>query len=295
MSVATRLRREAGQRRSQWALAWAQLRRDKAALVGLGLILLLLFLGAFGSFLAPYDATKQNLVVRRSPPTLQHPMGLDAFGRDIMSRVLVGARYTVGASLVAVSISLLLGVFLGLISGFYAGLVDIVLMRLLDTLLAFPVLLLAIVIVGALGPGLNNAVLAVGIAAMPTYVRVTRATVLSLKESEYVLAARAVGVDTGRILGQHILPNAMAPVVVIATVGISQAMLSTAALSFLGLGAQPPTPEWGAMLSEGRAYLFDAPHITVFPGIAIVFAMLGFNLLGDGLRDALDPRMRTER
>lgn len=285
---------KADRHRSQWGLAWTQLQRDKPALIGLGLILTVVFLGVFGSWLAPYDATEQNLVLRRSPPSLRHPMGLDEFGRDIMSRVLVGARYTVGASLVAVAIGLTAGVSLGLICGFYAGLADIVLMRLVDTLLAFPVLLLAIVIVGALGPGLTNAVVAVGIAAIPTYVRVVRATTFALKENEYVLAARAVGVRSGRTLVRHIFPNALAPIIVITTVGIAQAMLATAALSFLGLGAQPPTPEWGAMLSQGRAYLFDAPHISVFPGLAIVFAMLGFNLLGDGLRDAIDPRMRTE-
>jgi len=281
-------------RHSQWAMAWTQLRRDKGALLGLGLILLVLFLVVFGSYLAPYDVTEQDLIHRRMPPSWEHPLGLDAFGRDILSRVLAGARYTVGASTVAVSIGLFLGVSLGLISGFYGGMVDIAVMRLVDTLLAFPTLLLAIVIVGALGPGLNNAVLAVGIAAMPTYIRVTRGAVLSLKQNEYVLATRIVGAANGRILTRHILPNALAPIIVVATVGMAQATLSTAALSFLGLGAQPPTPEWGTMLSAGRAYLFDAPHITVFPGIAIVLTMLGFNLLGDGLRDVLDPRLRTD-
>jgi peptide/nickel transport system permease protein len=166
-------------------------------------------------------------------------------------------------------------------------------MRLIDTLMAFPYLLLAIVIVGVLGPGLNNAIVAVGISAMPSYARVTRATVLVLRENDYVLAARAVGSTDGRIIARHILPNALAPIIVVATVGMAQAILSAAGLSFLGLGAQPPTPEWGAMLSAGRSYLFDAPHIATFPGIAIVLAMLGFNLLGDGLRDALDPRLRS--
>jgi peptide/nickel transport system permease protein len=286
--------KEAKVRRPQWTATWAQLQRDKGALVGLVLILLVVFLAAFGPILAPYDVTEQDLVHRRMPPSWQHPFGLDAFGRDILSRVLVGARYTVGASIIAVSIGLCLGVSLGLVSGFYGAMVDIVLMRLVDTMLAFPTLLLAIVIVGALGPGLNNAVLAVGIAAMPIYIRVTRGAVLSLKAHEYVLAARTVGAANKRILVRHILPNALAPIIVVATVGMAQATLSTAALSFLGLGAQPPIPEWGTMLSAGRAYLFDAPHITTFPGIAIVLTMLGFNLLGDGLRDVLDPRLRTE-
>jgi peptide/nickel transport system permease protein len=281
--------------RSQWALTWAQLRRDKATLLGLGLVLLMLFLTAFGSLLAPYDATKQDLPQRRLPPTPEHPLGLDEFGRDILSRVLVGTRYTLGTSLIAVSMGLLLGVPLGLASGFYGAIVDIVLMRLVDTLLAFPSLLLSIVIVGALGPGLNNAILAVGISAMPMYARVTRGAVLSVKENEYVMAAYALGGTDWHIIARHILPNVMAPIIVVATVGTAQAILSTSALSFIGLGAQPPTPEWGMMLSGSRAYLFDAPHIATFPGIAIVLAMLGFNLLGDGMRDALDPSLRTDR
>jgi peptide/nickel transport system permease protein len=254
----------------------------------------LVFLTAIcGPLLAPYDATQQDLRLRRQPPNADHLLGLDEFGRDILSRVLVGARYTLGVALIAVTIGLAVGVPLGLVSGFYGSWIDTVLMRLVDTLLAFPYLLLAIVIVGALGPGLNNAILAVGISAMPTYARVTRSAVLSLRENEYVLAARAVGSTDGRVIIRHILPNALAPIIVVATVGMAQAILSAAGLSFLGLGAQPPTPEWGAMLNAGRPYLFDAPHIATFPGIAVVLAMLGFNLLGDGLRDALDPRLRS--
>ncbi len=279
--------------RSGWARAWGSIKRDRAAVIGLGLVLLVLLLAMVGPSMAPYDVTKQDLLHRRLPPTPQHLLGLDEFGRDILSRVLVGARYTLGVSLLAVGIGLLLGVSLGLVAGFYGRWWDLVIMRFIDTLLAFPYLLLAIVIVGALGPGLNNAIMAVGIAALPTYARVTRGVVLSLKENDYVLAARAIGSTEQRIVLSHILPNALAPVIVVATVGMAQATLSAAALSFLGLGAQPPTPEWGAMLSGGRAYLFDAPHIATFPGLAIVLAMLGFNLLGDGLRDALDPRLRN--
>lgn len=279
--------------RSQLELAWAQIRKDKAAMIGLALVLMVFFIAVCGPSLAPYDATQQDLLLRRLPPTAEHLLGFDDFGRDILSRILVGARYTLGVALLAVSIGLIIGVALGLFSGFYGSWIDSVLMRLIDTLMAFPYLLLAIVIVGVLGPGLNNAILAVGISAMPSYARVTRATVLVLRGNDYVLAARAVGSTDGRIITQHILPNALAPIIVVATVGMAQAILSAAGLSFLGLGAQPPTPEWGAMLSAGRSYLFDAPHIATFPGIAIVLAMLGFNLLGDGLRDALDPRLRS--
>jgi peptide/nickel transport system permease protein len=279
--------------RSQLELAWIQIRKDKAALLGLGLVVIVFFIAVFGPSLAPYDATQQDLLVRRLPPTAGHLLGFDDFGRDILSRILVGARYTLGVALLAVSIGLIVGVSLELVSGFYGSWIDSVLMRFIDTLMAFPYLLLAIVIVGVLGPGLNNAILAVGISAMPAYARVTRATVLVLRENDYVLAARATGSTDSRIITRHILPNALAPIIVVATVGMAQAILSAAGLSFLGLGAQPPTPEWGAMLSAGRSYLFDAPHIATFPGIAIVLGMLGFNLLGDGLRDALDPRLRS--
>ncbi|MHB1416527.1 MAG: ABC transporter permease [Chloroflexota bacterium] len=279
--------------RSRWARFWPVLARDKAALVGLALVALVLLLAIIGPYLAPYDVTAQSLTQRRLPPSLAHPFGLDDFGRDILSRVLVGARYTLGVSFIAVSIGLVCGIALGLTAGYLGGWWDAVIMRLVDTMLSFPYLLLAIVIVGALGPGLNNAIIAIGVAAVPTYARVTRGVVLSLKENEYVLAARAVGGRESHIVWGHIMPNAMAPLIVVATVGMAQAALSAAALSFLGLGAQPPMPEWGAMLSGGRAYLFDAPHIATFPGIAIVLSMLGFNLLGDGLRDALDPRLRN--
>ena len=279
--------------RSQLELAWSQIRKDKAAMIGLALVLMVVFIAVCGPSLAPYDATQQDLLLRRLPPTADHLLGFDDFGRDILSRVLVGARYTLGVALLAVSIGLIIGVTLGLLSGFYGSWIDTVSMRLIDTLMAFPYLLLAIVIVGVLGPGLNNAILAVGSSAMPSYARVRRATVLVLRENDYVLAARAVGSTDGWIITRHILPNALAPIIVVATVGMAQAILSAAGLSFLGLGAQPPTPEWGAMLSAGRSYLFDAPHIATFPGIAVVLAMLGFNLLGDGLRDALDPRLRS--
>jgi peptide/nickel transport system permease protein len=275
------------------AAAWARLRRDRAAVVGVALVLVVVLLATFGPLLAPQDPLKQDLLHRRELPSTSHILGLDEFGRDIWSRVLTGARATLGVALLAVGVGLLGGVSVGLVAGFYGGWLDLALMRLMDTLLAFPYLLLAIVIVGALGPGLSNAILAVGIAALPGYARLTRGVVLSVKTHEYVTAARSIGAMDGRIVLRHVLPNTLSPIVVLATVGMAQATLSAAALSFLGLGAQPPEPEWGAMLSAGRAFLLDAPHIAAFPGIAIVLAMLGFNLVGDGLRDTLDPRLRT--
>jgi ABC-type dipeptide/oligopeptide/nickel transport system permease subunit len=275
-----------------WPVGWRRFARDRAAVVGLLLVLLVVVLAVLGPGLAPFDANQQDLLHRRQAPSLQHPLGLDGFGRDILSRVLVGSRLTLGASLLAVIVGVALGVSVGMLGGFYGGWLDLGLMRLVDALLAFPYLLLAIVIVGALGPGLNNTILAVGISALPTYARVTRSLVLSLRENDYVLAARALGSTDRRVLWLHLLPNVSAPLIVLATVGMAQAILSASALSFLGLGAQPPLPEWGAMLAEGRTFLFDAPHVATFPGLAIVLAMLGFNLLGDGLRDTLDPRLK---
>jgi peptide/nickel transport system permease protein len=274
-------------------LAWRRLRRDPAATLGLVLVAIVVGLALVGPNLAPYDPLGQDLAHRRVGVSAMHWLGQDDFGRDILSRLLVGARATLGGSLLAVCVGLLAGVVVGLLAGFYRGWIDLLLMRLMDTLLAFPYLLLAIVIVGSLGPSLNNAILAIGIAALPTYARVTRGVVLSLRSSDYVVAARALGAADVRLITRHLLPNTLSPLIVLATVGMAQATLAAAALSFLGLGAQPPQPEWGAMLAGGRAYLFEAPHIATIPGLAIVLAMLGFNLLGDGLRDSLDPRLRS--
>jgi peptide/nickel transport system permease protein len=279
--------------RSQWEMLWRQLRRDRTAVLGLVIVLLSLLIALFGPSIAPYSPTEQSLALRRAAPTMEHPFGMDEFGRDILSRILTGARDTLGVAVIAVAIGLVTGVSFGLVSGFFGGWTDRATMRLVDGLLAFPYLLLAIVIAGVLGPSLRSAMIAVGIAAMPTYARVTRAMTRSAKEDEYVLAARATGAADRRVLLRHILPNVMGPVVVLATLGMANAILSAAALSFLGLGAQPPAPEWGAMLAQGRSQLLSAPHIVTFPGIAIMVTMLGFNLLGDGFRDALDPRLST--
>ncbi len=242
--------------------------------------------------IAPYDPIEITPDAL-APPSPQHWFGTDDLGRDVFSRVLHGARISPLVGLAAVAISSLTGVAMGLVSGYAGGVVDNLIMRVVDVLLAFPGIVLAIGIVAILGPGLNNAMLAVGIAGVPTFARVVRGSVLVEKEKEYVEAARLLGAPVPRILVLHILPNVMAPVIVLATLGVATAIVAAAALSFVGLGAQLPTPEWGAMLSQGRNYLSNQWWVAVFPGLAIATTVLGVNLLGDGLRDVLDPRLRT--
>ena len=218
-------------------------------------------------------------------------MGLDGNVRDLYSRVLYGARLSLMVGIVSVSFAILVGATVGAIAGFAGGATDNVLMRLMDVLLAFPSLILAIAIVAVLGPGLINTLIAIAIVSIPTYARIMRASVLTIKEQDYILADRAAGVPSRRILAGHILPNSLTPLVVTGTLGIATAILDAAALSFLGLGAQPPTPEWGSMIGQERNQVFTAPHLIIFPGLALMFTVLAFNLLGDGLRDALDPRL----
>ncbi len=272
--------------------AWRRLTRDKLAITGLLIIGLFVFAAVFAPLLAPYDPTAQTILLRRQPPSRLHWMGLDEVGRDILSRIIYGARVSLQIGLLSVSMAIIIGAVLGAIAGFVGGWIDNVIMRLMDILLAFPGLLLAIAVVSILGPGLMNMLYAIAFVSIPTYARIMRASVLSVKEHEFVVAARAVGVPTARILWREILPNAVTPVLVAGTLGIATAILDAAGLSFLGLGARPPTPEWGSMLGEGRGSVFTAPHIVLFPGLAIMLNVLGFNLLGDGLRDALDPRLR---
>jgi len=278
--------------RTPWQLFWARFRRDWAALGGLAIVSGILALAVAAPLLPALNPQQQDLSQRRSPPSAEHPFGLDHLGRDILSRVAHGARFTLGAAISATLVALVLGVVVGLVGGFWGGLVDDVSMRLAEVMLAFPYLLLAILIVAILGPGLASATVAVGITKIPHYARVTRGAVLSLRQSDYVDAARVIGATDMGIIVRHVLPNAMAPIMVLATVGLGADVLSIAGLGFLGLGAQPPTAEWGLMVSEGRSYLFEASHIIVFPGVFLMLLVLGFNLMGDGLRDALDPRLR---
>lgn len=240
--------------------------------------------------LAPYSPTEQNLFNRLAAPSLKHPMGTDQLGRDIFSRILYGARISLRIAVTVVTVTLAIGTTVGVVAGYVGGWVDEALMRIVDILLAFPGLLLALVVAGILGPNLNNIMIALAVVGWTQYARVIRGETLSVKENEYVKAAQLMGVSKPRLLVRHVLPNVVTPVIVLATMDLAYVILGTAGLSFLGLGAQPPTPEWGTMLASGRDYVTSAWWIVNFPGLAIMILVLGFNLLGDGLRDVLDPR-----
>lgn len=272
-------------------IALRQLRRNRAAMLGLTTLGLLIAVALLAPLIAPYDPIKQSSD-NLAPPSLTHWMGTDLVGRDIFSRVLHGARLSLLVGLISVGIGAISGVLLGLLAGYYGSWLDMLEMRLIDILLAFPGLLLALSIITVLGPSLTNLMIAVGISSIPEYARLVRGSVLATKENIYIDAAHVVGCQGRRVMFRHILPNVVASVIVLATLGVGRAILLGAALSFLGLGAQPPTPEWGAMLSSGRDYLRRAWWVTTFPGIAITITVLAVNMLGDGLRDALDPRLR---
>jgi len=260
--------------------------------LGGALLALIVCVAIAAPVLARYDPIALNPPDRMLPPDTRHLLGTDQFGRDVFTRILFGAQISLRTGLVAVTLANVIGVPIGLAAGFYGGLLDRLLMRVVDLMLSFPGILLALVIVAILGPSLFNAMLAVGISASPTYARVVRSQVLSTKPLSFVEAARAIGCGTHRIVLRHILPNIAAPIIVLGTLGTASAIISAAALSFLGLGAQPPQPEWGALLSEGRNFLLDAWWIATFPGLAIMVTVLSINLLGDGLRDTLDPQLK---
>ena len=266
--------------------------RNRLALVGLVMVTVLVVVAALAPVLAPYDPAKQSLFEKRARPGGKYLLGADEFGRDILSRVIYGTRVALLVGILAVAVAVAAGATIGAVAGFAGGWVDAVIMRGVEILLAFPYLLLAIAIVAALGPGAVNTTVAVGIWGTPTVARMVRATVLALKETEYVRAARALGAHGLALVVRHIVPNILPTLVVYATLFMANAILVEAALSFLGLGVQPPTPSWGLMVSTGRDVLFVAPHVATMPGLAIVVTILGFNLLGDGQRDALDPRLR---
>ena len=278
--------------RTFYSMALAQLLKNKVAVLGGLLVLVEIVVAILAPHLAPFDPLDQDLRSTLLPPlTSGHLMGTDDLGRDILSRILYGSRISLLVGVAVVGIATVVGVPVGAAAG-YSRKLDRWISMGVDTLLAFPGILLALAIVAALGPGLINVMIAVGIYSMPMYIRVVRAQVLALKEREFVTAARAIGVRETGILFRHILPNCIGPVIVQATINVGTAILSAASLSFLGVGVQPPTPEWGAMLSQSRLYVVIAPHAVTFPGLAIMSVVLGFNLLGDGLRDALDPRFR---
>jgi peptide/nickel transport system permease protein len=279
--------------RSNVGRAWRQLRRNRAALAGLVVIAALVFAAAFAPLLTPYDPYTVALEARLQPPGGAHLLGTDELGRDILARLLFGARVSLWVGLVTVTLAATIGVSGGLLAGYLGGLWDAVIMRLVDVFLAFPVIILAISIVAVRGPGLNNVLIALALVYWTNYARVARSVVLTLREEEYTWAARTLGAGPVRIMVHHLLPNAVAPLVVLASLGMGNAILAEAALSFLGLGIQPPEASWGSMLNYGMQFLRDASFLTTLPGLAIFVTVLGFNLLGDGLRDALDPRLRT--
>ncbi|MDA0710984.1 MAG: ABC transporter permease [bacterium] len=271
-------------------MVWRRLRKNRLAVIGGILLAVFLVVALLAPWLAPRDPLAQDLYRRLMPPSLDNPFGTDDFGRDILSRVIYGSRISLRIGLVAVVIALAFGTAIGLVSGYCGGVWDQILMRTMDLFLAFPSILLAIGIVAVLGPGLENAMLAVGLVAVPQYARLVRASALSVRETDYVQASRALGAGHARILLVAILPNCLAPLIVQTTLGLATSILDAAGLSFLGLGAQPPIPEWGAMLSNGRELIMRAPWVLTFPGLAIFLTVLAFNLFGDGLRDALDPK-----
>lgn len=272
-----------------------QLKKNKAAMIGLIIILFFVFTAIFAPFIAPHDPYEQNLEKALLLPCKEYPMGTDELGRCIMSRIIFGTRISLQIGIIVTGITACTGVLLGMIAGYYGGILDEIIMRIVDILLAFPGLVLALAIAGLLGPGLFNVMLALTIVGWMGYARVVRGSVLSVKEKEFVETARALGAGDIYILFRHILPNVMAPVIVMATLGMGYVILAAAGLSFLGLGAQPPTPVWGAMLNNGRAFMRTAPHLTAFPGLAIMITVLAFNLLGDGLRDIFDPRLKEKK
>jgi len=267
-------------------------KRDKAAVVGVILVALGVLLAVFGPTLSSGDPSAQNLREKRLGPSLKHPFGTDAYGRDMLTRILFGARLTVMSGLVVVFVSMFLGMILGVISGYWGGMVDNLIMRIMDFTLSMPYFLLAILVVAILGPALSNAIIAVTITRIPQYARVVRCETLKLKGAGYVEAAKAMGASNTRIILEHIIPNLIGSIIVLSTVGIASAVTMVAALSFLGMGARPPAAEWGLMLSEGRNFITSDPHMTIIPGAFLALFVLGLNLMGDGLRDTLDPRLK---
>ena len=268
-----------------------QFKEHKIAMVGAALILFLALIAVFAPYIAPHDPIEINLKERLLAPNMEYPLGTDNLGRCMLSRIIYGARISLQIGIIVVGITSVIGITLGMIAGYYGGVLDELIMRGVDILLVFPGIILALVIAGILGPGLFNVMLALAIVGWTGYARVVRGVVLSVKEKEYVESARALGVGDWYIITRHILPSCVAPIIVIATLGMAYVILAAAALSFLGLGAQPPTPEWGSMLNNGKNFMRTAPHLTIFPGLAIMITILAFNFIGDGLRDALDPRV----
>ncbi|CEI82574.1 diguanylate cyclase [Oceanobacillus oncorhynchi subsp. incaldanensis] len=278
---------------SPWRDAWRRLRKNRFAMAGMIIILFFLILALIAPLLTSYSYYEQNLANRLLPPSGEHWMGTDDLGRDILTRIAYGARVSLQVGFFAVIGALVFGTFLGIIAGYFGRWVDMIISRIFDILLAFPSILLAIAIVAILGASLQNALIAIAIINIPIFGRIVRSRVISLRAEEYIMAAKAQGMKNGRIIFHHILPNSITPIIVQATLGFGTAILEAAALGFLGLGAQPPTPEWGQMLASSREFIQLAPWTLIMPGVSIMLVVLGFNLVGDGLRDVLDPKMRN--
>ncbi|WP_040759817.1 nickel transporter permease [Sporosarcina newyorkensis] len=276
-----------------WREAWIGFRKSKVAVVGAVIVLFFIILAIFGPLVTKEGINEQLMADRLQPPSSEYWFGTDDFGRDIFSRIIHGARISLSVGFFSVVGSIVVGSILGIIAGYYGRWIDTIISRIFDIMLAFPSILLAIAIVSVLGPSLRNALIAIAIINIPNFGRLIRSKVLSIKEDEYITAAKAIGMKDFRILFSHILPNSMAPVIVQGTLAIATAILEAAALGFLGLGAEAPAPEWGKMLADSKDYLQNAPWTMIFPGLAIMLTVLGFNLMGDGLRDALDPKMKS--
>ncbi len=278
---------------SPWKDAWKGFKKNRLALVGTGIVAFFILIAIFADVLAPMSYKESILADSLQPPSAEHWFGTDDLGRDIFSRIIYGARISLWVGFFAVLASAVIGSLLGILAGYYGKWVDMLISRTFDILLAFPSILLAIAIVAILGPSLQNALIAIAIINVPNFGRLVRSKVISIKEEEFIMAAKAIGMKDSRILLKHILPNSITPIIVQGSLGIATAILEAAALGFLGLGAQAPEPEWGRMLSDARSYIQQAPWTLIFPGLAIMLTVLGFNLMGDGLRDALDPKMKS--
>lgn len=279
-------------KRSQWKDIWRRLRRNKLAMFGMILVLLLIVAAVFAKQLAPYDPAQQDLIHKLEMPSRAHLLGTDDYGRDILSRIIYGGRISLLVAILAIAFSLVAGGILGVSAGYFGGVYDGVIMRVMDVMMAIPGFLLAVCVSSALGTGVQNTAIAIGIGCVPGYARLMRALVLSIRDQEYVEAARITGSSDWRIMLKHIVPNILSPIIVESTLRIGACILMISSLSFIGLGVQPPDAEWGSMLSAGRQYIRTFWPIVTFPGLAIMVTLFGFNLFGDGLRDALDPRLK---
>jgi peptide/nickel transport system permease protein len=277
---------------TEYLRLWRRFRRNKGAVFGLGVFLAIVFMALFADLISPYNPLIQNYTRIMEGPSADHWLGTDSFGRDMLSRIIHGARIALIVGILAVLLALVVGVTLGLISGYYGGFIDTVIMRVMDGLFAFPILILAIALMAVMGFGVRNVIIAVAVVSIAPFARVTRSDVLAVREEPYIEAARLAGIGNTAIIFRHVLPNVLAPIIVQGALRVSAAIITEAGLSFLGLGPQPPTPVWGSMIAEGRNFIILAPHISTFPGIALMLAVVGLNLFGDGLRDTLDPKLR---